>query len=116
MHGVELAVDMLQQAILPSFQQNCPYRVDQSSRRGPWWNNELSHFKASTRWFFNQAKRTGDWKSYKMALACYNKEITKASSRDYCQEIKDVTDRGRLMTIMVSQSANRVESIKLTNS
>jgi hypothetical protein len=113
---VELAVDLLQQAILSSYHQNCPARVALSPRTDPWWNKELSHLKASTRLLFNQAKRTGDWESYKTALTCYNKEIRKAkrsSWRDYCRGIKDVPDRARLMRIMASQSANRVESIKL---
>jgi hypothetical protein len=69
----------------------------------------LSHLKASTRWLFNQAKRPGDWESYKTALTCYNKEIRKAkqsSWRDYCGGIEDVRDRARLMRIMASQSAN----------
>jgi len=34
-YGVEPAVDTLQQAILSSFQQNCPYRVAQSPRTVP---------------------------------------------------------------------------------
>jgi hypothetical protein len=113
---VELAVDKLQLAILSSYHQNCPARVALSPRMVPWWNKELSRLKASTRWLFNQAKRTGDWESYKTALICYNKKITKAkqsSWRDYCRGIKGVPDRARLMRIMASQSANRVESIKL---
>jgi hypothetical protein len=67
----------------------------------PWWNKELSRLKASTRWLFNQAKRTGDWESYKLALTCYNKEIRKAkrsSWRDYCRGIEDVPDRARLVS------------------
>jgi hypothetical protein len=76
----------------------------------------LSRLKASTRRLFNQAKRTGDWESYKTALTCYNKEIRKAkwySARDYCRGIEDVPDRARLMRIMASQLANWMESIKL---
>jgi hypothetical protein len=82
-----------------------------SPRTVPWWSKELSRLKASTRQLFNQAKRTGDWKSYKN-----NKEIRKAkwsSWRDYYRGIEDVPDRARLMRIMASQLANRVESIKL---
>jgi hypothetical protein len=112
----QLAVDMLQQAILSSYHQNCPAGVALSSRMVPWWNKELSRLKASTRRLFNQAKRTGDWESYKTALTCYNKEIRKAkqsSWRDYCQGIEDVPDRARLTRIMAGQSANSVQSIKL---
>jgi hypothetical protein len=77
-----------------------------SQRTVPWWNKELSRFKASTRWIFNKAKRTGNLESYKTALTFYNKEIRKAkrsSWRDYCQGIKDVPDRARLTRIMASQ-------------
>jgi hypothetical protein len=113
---VELAVDLLQQALLLSYHQNCPARVALSPKTVPWWKKELSRLKASTRRLFNQAKRTGDWESYKTAFTCYNKEIRKAkqsSWRDYCRGIENVPDRARLMRIMASQSANRVESIKL---
>lgn len=35
-YGVQPAADTLQQAILTSLQQNCPYRVAQSPRTVPW--------------------------------------------------------------------------------
>ena len=76
----------------------------------------MSCLKASPRQLFNQAKRTGDWESYNTALTCYNKEIRKAkwsSWMDYFREIKDAPDRTRIMRIMASQSANKVESAKL---
>jgi hypothetical protein len=53
---VELAVDMLQQATLSSYHQNCPARVALSSRTVPWWNKELSHLKASTDGFLIKLK------------------------------------------------------------
>jgi hypothetical protein len=68
----ELAVDMLQQAILSSYHQNCPARVVHSSMTVPWWNKELICLTASIRQLFNQAKRTGDWEKYEKALTCYN--------------------------------------------
>jgi hypothetical protein len=40
----------------------------------PWWKKELSQLKASTRWLFSEVKGAGDWKSYKMALTCYNRD------------------------------------------
>jgi hypothetical protein len=43
---VELAVDMLQWAILSSYHQNCPARVALLPRTAPWWNKELSCIKA----------------------------------------------------------------------
>jgi hypothetical protein len=55
MWDVELAVDMLQQAILSSYHQNCPARVAVSPGKVPWWNKELNHLKASTRQLFNHA-------------------------------------------------------------
>jgi hypothetical protein len=70
MWDVELDVDMMQQAILSSYHQNCPATVAFSPRMIPWWNKELNHLKASTRLPFNRAKRKSDWESYKMALTC----------------------------------------------
>jgi hypothetical protein len=57
---VEVAVDMLQQAILSSYHQNCPSRVALSPRTVPWWHKELRHLKGSTRRLFNEAKSTSD--------------------------------------------------------
>jgi hypothetical protein len=113
---VELAVDMVQQAILSSCNQNCPAREAVSPGTVSWWSKELSHFKASTGWLFIQAKRSDDWESYRVALTCSNKEIRKArgsSCRNYCQEIKDVPDMARLLRIMTSPSADRVGSVQL---
>jgi hypothetical protein len=75
---VELAVDLVQQAILSSYHKNCPARMALSPRKVPWWNKEFTCLKASTRWLFNKAKKTGDWEPYKMALTSYHKAITKA--------------------------------------
>jgi hypothetical protein len=82
----------------------------------PWWNKELTHFKASTERLFRQANRTGDWDSYKMALTCYNKEIRRAKQspcRGYSWGTKHVPDRAKLMRIMASQSVSWVQSVKL---
>jgi hypothetical protein len=84
----------------------------------PWWSKELSRLKASTRWLFNKANKTGDWEPYKMALTSYHKTIRKAkqsSWREYCRGNENVPDRARLMRIMANQSANKVGSIKLPN-
>jgi hypothetical protein len=78
----------------------------------------LSCLKASKRWLFNKAKKTGDWESYRMALTSYHKAIRKAiqsSWREYCQGIEKVPDRARLMRFMANQLANKVGSIKLPN-
>ena len=71
---VELAVDLVQQAILSSYHKNCPARMGLSPRKVPWWNKELNRLKASTRRLFNKAKKTGDWEPYKMALTSYHKQ------------------------------------------
>jgi hypothetical protein len=108
---VELDVARLQQT-----SPKLPARVGHSPRIVPWWNKQANCLKASTRRFFNQAKKTGDWKSYETACTFYNKEIRKAqqsSWRDYLQGIEDVPDRARLKRIRANQPANKVESIKL---
>jgi hypothetical protein len=115
---VELAVDLVQQAILSSYHKNCPARMALSPRKVPWWNKELSRLKASTRRLFNKAKKTGNWEPDKMALTSYHIAIRKAkrsSWREYCRGIENVPDRARLMRIMANQSAKKVGSIKLPN-
>jgi hypothetical protein len=42
MQDVQLAVDMLQQAVLPSYHQNYP--ASRQGQVGLWWNNQLRHF------------------------------------------------------------------------
>jgi hypothetical protein len=75
---VELAVDLVQQAILSSYHQHCPAKVALSPRTVPKWSKELSCLKASTRRLFNKAKKTGDWAPYKMALTNYHRDLSKA--------------------------------------
>jgi hypothetical protein len=78
----------------------------------------MSGLRTKTRRLFNTAKRTEQWDAYKEALACYNKEITKAkrsSWRRQCQEINDVPGSARLMKIMAKQASNKVSTIKLLN-
>jgi hypothetical protein len=75
---VELAVDLVQHAILSSYYQNCPARMALSPRRVPWWNKELSHLKPLQDGFLIKLKKTGDWESYRMALTSYHKAIRKA--------------------------------------
>ena len=70
---------MLEQAILRSYHQNWASRVAVSPRKIPCWKKKRrASFKASRRRLFNQAKRTGDWESYKTAVTCDNKEIIMA--------------------------------------
>jgi hypothetical protein len=49
---IELAVDLVQQAILSSYHQNWPARVALSPRRVPGWSKALRHLKVSTRQLF----------------------------------------------------------------
>jgi hypothetical protein len=46
----------------------------------PWLNKEMRRLKTSTRRLFNQAKRAGDWESYKMAVPVTIKESAKPNS------------------------------------
>jgi hypothetical protein len=49
---------------------------------------EFSHLKASTRWLFNKAKKTGDWEPYKMALTSYHKAIRKAKRSSWREHFR----------------------------
>jgi hypothetical protein len=78
MQDVELAVDQLQQALLSSCHQNFPARTAHLPRNVSWWNKELSCLRTKRSRLFERAKRTGEWDSYKVVLACISKEIRKA--------------------------------------
>jgi hypothetical protein len=74
---VELTADTELQAICLYYHHNCPGRLALSPRGVSWWNKHLSHIKALTRKLFNQAKRTGDWESYKKALTVTVRKLEK---------------------------------------
>ena len=74
---LELTADEMKQSILLSYQQNCWTRLADSQRKVSWWSVELSKLRANTKRLFNRAKMTGDWDSYRNALARYNIAITK---------------------------------------
>ena len=93
---------MLQQAILLLYHQTLQPRW--LTRQGSFLGRNC--LQASIRQLSHQAKRTDHWKSYKIALTCYNKEIKKekqSSWRDYCWGIKDAPDRAGLLRIVASQ-------------
>jgi hypothetical protein len=56
--NVELAVDLMQQVILFSCQQNCPPQLFTPPRKVPWWSKGLSRIKVSKRRLYNEAKMT----------------------------------------------------------
>jgi len=53
---IGLAVGMLQQDILSTYQQNCPAWVAPLPRVVPWWYKEWNHLKTLTRWLLIKPK------------------------------------------------------------
>lgn len=45
----DVAVDQLQQAIISSYNSNCPARTNHSPRNSPWWNRKMSVLRVKTR-------------------------------------------------------------------
>jgi hypothetical protein len=76
----ELAVDQVQQAIILSYQNNCPAKTIHSPRTVLWWNKMPSGLGIKTRRLLNISKRIGHWDTYQEPLTCYNKGIRKANS------------------------------------
>jgi hypothetical protein len=53
---VDLAANMVQQAILSFYHQNCPVKVALSPWTAPWWNTEFRCLKAVTRRLLSKLK------------------------------------------------------------
>jgi hypothetical protein len=108
---VELAVDLLQQAILSSCHQNCPARVAVLPRTVPWWNKELSHLKVG---FLIKLKGQVTGNHIRQPTPVTTKRLEKPNG-----PLGGTTFGGLrmyltgLMRIMGSHSANRMESVKL---
>ena len=61
---LELAADLLQRALIMSFENNCPPCTVGSGQVAQWWNNHLDGFRTRTRKLYNRANKTkasSDW-------------------------------------------------------
>ena len=115
---VELAVDDMQHAILDAYHRNCRIKEESAPGQVAWWNNSLCRLRSKTRRLFNQAKRTGNWMSYRESLTLYNKEIRKTkrkSWKSFCDSIEEVSTGSRLYKVMSKDGTRGVGCIRISD-
>lgn len=112
---LETAVEELQSCIISAYEESCPIKTATHTMEVPWWNRNLTTLRAETRRLFNNAKRNGDWSSYKTSLTEYNKEIRKAkrsSFRSFCETISDTPTAARLHRAMAKGKCENASSLR----
>jgi hypothetical protein len=55
---IQIAADFLQQAVVSSYENNCPLRTAGCKREFPWWSLQLARLCWDTRKILNEAKRS----------------------------------------------------------
>ena len=111
----EIATAQLQSALISSYEDNCRLVVSKTTGRVPWWTDELTRLRKSTRALFNRAKRTGDWDSYKLSLTQYNRSIRRAkkdSWRNFCAEIEGHHNSSRLFKMLSKDPLNKIGTLE----
>jgi hypothetical protein len=56
---LEMASQLVSDAIKDSFEMNCPVKLKNTSTRVPWWNKELAKLRVEVRRLFNRARNLG---------------------------------------------------------
>jgi len=77
-----LAIDLVQQALISAYEDNCPLKSVKTSRQSLRWTVELESLRRGVRWLFNKCqsdKNPHSWALYREAQWNYRKEVRKAS-------------------------------------
>nr|XP_015922911.2 uncharacterized protein LOC107451358 [Parasteatoda tepidariorum] len=117
-NDVEWTVDQVQQIILDSHHISCQVTSTSSPRRVPWWSSELSKLRKKCRKFFNRAKKSGEWQSYRNALTAYNKAIrasTRCSWQTFCDGINTTSATAKIAKNLTKDFNCSLNAIRLTN-
>jgi hypothetical protein len=72
---LETAAKQFQDAIVFSYNKNCPFTVRRNNRNISWWNHDLAERRRKVRRLFNAAKKSRNWTDYKRTLTDYNKAL-----------------------------------------
>ncbi len=105
----------LKEAIVNSFNDNCPQQLRQQSVTVRWWNHDLSKLRAVVRRQFNYSKANGDWRAYHTALTAYSlaiKKAKRASWRRFTREVNSLKEVARLQKVLASKPLNPVGSLQ----
>jgi len=99
--GLGLAIQWVQQALIPAYEDNGPLRPVKTSRQSLKWTVEVESLRRVRRLFnkCRSGKIPHSWEPYRQAQRKYTKEGRKASKnvwRTFCSSINDLPRSARL--------------------
>jgi len=100
--GLGLAIHWVQQALILTYEDNCPLRPVKTGRQYLKWTAELESLRRGVRRLFNKCRSDRNphsWDLYREAQRNYRKEVRKASKnawRAFSSSIDDVPRPSRL--------------------
>ena len=105
---IDRAVNMLTSALNIATKRSCRIRDRKCRNRPPWWDPDIAETRRNCRRLFNEAKRTGNWTSYKSSLNRFKNQVRNAkreSWRNFCSGVEGSSETSRLRKILSKTSA-----------
>jgi len=115
--GLWLAVHWIQQALITTYEDNCPLRPAKNGRKSLKWTLELESLRREVRWLFNRCRddnKSSSWELYRDAQRRYRKEVRKAYKetwRTFCSSVNDLPRTARLHRALSSDPKTRLGSL-----
>jgi hypothetical protein len=100
--GLGLAIHWIQQALVSTFEDNCPLRPIRKGRKCLMWTRELELLRREVRRLFNRCRAKNEphsWELYREAQRKYRIEIRKASRetcRSFASSVNDLPRAARI--------------------
>ena len=115
--GLGLAVHWVQQALISTYEDNCPLRPVRKGRKSLRWTSELEPLKREVRRLFNKCQADNNsysWELYREAQQRYRKEVRKASKetwRTFCSYVNDLPRSARIHRALTRDPKIRLGSL-----
>lgn len=112
---LEHVASSLNEAMIDSFNENCPLQIRKSGTSISWWTADLDRQRKQVRKLFNRAKSCGSWQAYHAGLTKYSKAIRKAKFQSWVKftgELSGLKETARLCKIMASNPTPLIGSLK----
>ncbi|XP_076289818.1 uncharacterized protein LOC143213650 [Lasioglossum baleicum] len=104
----ECAVADIQSAVTQSYELACPAKSRKSSKKVPWWSNELNKTRSKTRKLLNRAMKVNSedaWSTYRESQKDFKRLIKsskRAACRSFCEETEAVPFVARLRKVFTN--------------
>jgi len=115
--GLGLAVHWIQQALITTYEDNCPLRPAKNGRKSLKWTTELESLRREVRRLFNRCQadnKSSSWALYREAQWRYRKEVYKASKetwKTFCSSFNDLPRSARLYRAVPRDPKTRLGSL-----